>query len=204
MSKLDWKKHEPMIKAIVDLLHPLVEVAIHDLNTGTIVALYHNISQRKVGDPSPLHELGIETTDFPDYFPPYYKKNWDHRPLKCTSITLRNEKGKAIGLICINMDTSLFLDIQRMTEAFLKVEEGAENPIEQFGAGCEEQTKTLVEAYLKENHLSLSHLSREQKKDLIIHLYHKGILNYKSAAHFLSKYLKISRASIYNYIKTAI
>ncbi|MBS3902864.1 MAG: PAS domain-containing protein [Anaplasmataceae bacterium] len=196
-----WKQHEPMIQAIVELFSPFVEAAVHDLEKGKIVAIYHNISQRKIGDLSPLKELKVETKDFPDYFVPYYKKNWDGRPLKCTSITLRDTTGKAIGLICINVDTSFMQDAHRLLETFLKTTDKAENPIELFGAQCEEQATAMIQQYIDDKHLALNFLNREQKKELVQHLYHKGIFNYKNATFFISKKLKISRASIYNYIK---
>ncbi len=45
-----WINYEPLIKAIVELFHPFVEAAVHDLEKGKLVAIYHNMSQRKVGD----------------------------------------------------------------------------------------------------------------------------------------------------------
>jgi predicted transcriptional regulator YheO len=196
-----WKVYEPMVQAIVELFHPFVEAAVHDLEKGEIVALYHNISQRKVGDPSPLKELKVKTEEFPDYFDPYYKKNWDGRPLKCTSITIRNEKGKPVGLICLNVDTSVIQDAHRVFDMFLGTKTEAENPVEVYGSSCEEQAEAIIHQYLKEGHLSLIHLSREQKKDLVLHLYHKGIFNFKNAAPYVSTTLNISRASVYNYLK---
>lgn len=196
-----WKQHEPFIKAVVELFHPLVEAAVHDLEKGKIVAIYHNISQRKVGDASPLKELKISTEDFPDYFEPYYKENWDERPLKCTSITLRNQRGKAVGLICLNVDTSFIQNAHHLLESFLKTKKEAQNPVELFGAQCEDQVTAIVKHYLDEKHLSLNSLKREHKKEIVQQLYLKGIFNYKSAAPFIAKKLKISRASVYNYIK---
>lgn len=195
-----WKQYEPMIKAVVELFNPFIEAAVHDLEQGKLVAIYHNLSQRKVGDASPLKELKVITEDFPDYFAPYYKKNWDGRPLKCTSITIRDEKGKAIGLICFNVDTSFIQDAHKLLETFLKIKDDAENPIEIFGRQCEEQATAIIQQYLEEKHLSLNHLNRNQKKELVQHLYHKGIFNFKNAAPFIAKHLNISRASVYNYI----
>ncbi len=48
-----WKPFEPIIEAIVELFHPFVEVAVHDLEKGKIVALYNNLSRRAVGEASP-------------------------------------------------------------------------------------------------------------------------------------------------------
>ncbi len=196
-----WKNYEPMMKAIVELFHPFVEVAVHDLEQGTLVALYNNISRRKIGQPSPLKELHITSEKFPPYFAPYYKQNWDGRPLKCTSITLRNSKGKAIGLICINADVSLLHETQRVIETFLRIKDTSENPVEIFGGQAKSHIDALIEEYIHENKLSLAHLDREGKKRLVHHLYQKGSFNFKNAAPLIAKKLGSSRASIYNYIK---
>ncbi|CDZ81744.1 YheO-like PAS domain protein [Candidatus Rubidus massiliensis] len=192
----------PMIEASIQLFHPFVEIAVHDLNEGKIVALYHNISKRKVGDISPLHELNVETKQFPDFFNPYYKKNWDGRDLKCTSITVRDDKKHPIALICINVDTSFFQEAQKVFNSFLSIEQDAENPVEMFGGKFDEQIAQSIEHYLQENNLSINHLNRDQKKELVQFLYYKGIFNFKNAAPFVANYLKISRGSIYNHIKS--
>jgi D-arginine utilization repressor len=196
-----WKQYEPLLQALVELFHPFAEAAVHDLEKGIVVAIYHNLSQRKVGGPSPLKELKVDVQDFPDYFAPYNKENWDGRPLKCTSITLRNKKGKAVGLICINVDTSFMQDAHRLLEVFLKTKNEAKNPIEIFGAQCEDQAAAFIQNYLDEQNLSLKFLTREQKKEVVQQLFRKGIFNYKSAAPFIARKLNISRASVYNYIK---
>ncbi len=196
------KQYEPLVQAIVDLFHPFVEAAIHDLEQGKLVAIYHNLSQRNVGDPSPLKELKVNVQDFPDYFSPYYKQNWDGRPLKCTSITMRNKKGEPVGLICLNIDMSFFQDGYRLIETFLKTKDEAENPIEIFGSQCEEQAASVIQHYLEEKQLSLNHLNRDQKRELVQQLYRKGIFNFKNATPFIAKKLKTSRASVYNYIKS--
>ena len=131
--EVQWKQYEPIIQAIVELFHPFVEAAVHDLQQGKVVAIYHNISQRKVGDPSPLKELKVNVKDFPDYFCPYYKENWDGRPLKCTSITMRNKKGDPIGLICINIDPRVSQDGVRILYDFSKTKTEAANRIQLFG-----------------------------------------------------------------------
>lgn len=194
------KPYEPFIQGIVELFDPFVEAAVHDLKKGKIVALYHNLSKRKIGDISPLAELKVSIDEFPDYFPAYYKRNWDGRQLKCTSITIRDKGKKPVGLICFNVDVSFMQDTQRLLEIFLTLKTESENPIEMYGGSCEEQAENLIQKYLSENELHLSHLNRSHKQQLVQHLYHQGIFNFKNAVPFVSNYLKISRASIYNYI----
>lgn len=196
-----WKRYESLVQAIVELFHPFVEAAVHDLTSGKVVALFHNISQRKIGEASPLTELKVDIENFPDYFPPYAKKNWDGRPLKCISITIRDDLGKPVGLICFNADVSVIKDAHNLMSVFLKIEEQAENPIEVFGQQCEEQAIVVIQHYLDAKQLSQHHLNRDAKRELVQHLYHKGIFNFKNATPFIAKHLKISRASVYNYIK---
>jgi predicted transcriptional regulator YheO len=199
-----WKSYEPFIQAVVELFNPFVEAAVHDLEKGKVIAIYHNISQRKVGDPSPLRELKVDIDQFPKYFPPYYKQNFDGRPLKCTSITLRNARGHPVGLICINVDVSFFQQGQELFQKFLSIHKEAENPIEIFGGSFEEKVSSMMKLYLEEHHLQLLRLKREQKKELVQYLYRKGVFHFKNAPSFLAKQLHTSRASIYNYIKEIV
>lgn len=196
-----WKQYEPFIKAIVELFHPFVEAAVHDLEQGKLVAIYHNISQRQIGETSPLKQLKVPVKDFPAYFSPYYKKNWDGGSLKCTSITLRNKEGIPVGLICLNVDVRFFQEGHRILEAFLNSKAEAENPIEIFGSQFESHTNAMIQQYLDEKNLSLNQLNRNQKKELVQQLYRKGLFNFKNAVPFIGKKLKTSRASIYNYTK---
>lgn len=197
----ELKKYVPFIQGITDLLYPFVEGALHDLESGKVVALFNNISQRKIGEVTPLKELKIDLERFPAYFPPYYKSNYDGRKLKCISMTIRDAKKAPIGLICFNLDVSLFQDVESKLSALLQLKEEAENPIELFGGDWQDQVYSQINRYLKENNLTMSQLSRSQKKDLIQYLYAKGIFNYKNAGPFVADILKISRASLYNYVK---
>lgn len=198
----ELKKHISFIQGIVDLFHPFVEGVVHDLESGTLAAILNNISRRKIGDPTPLHELNIQTDNFPDYFPPYYKTNWDGRKLKCISMTIRDHKNMPIGLICFNFDIGLFQDVENKFSALLQLKKEASSPVELFGGNWQEQIRTQIDHYLKEHAQTLHQMGRSQKKNLIEYLYKKGIFNYKNAAAFISDNLGISRASLYNYMKS--
>ena len=60
------EKYFPIVQAVVELFHPYVEGAVHDLQTGKMVAIFNNFSKRKVGDKTPLKELKINTDKFRD------------------------------------------------------------------------------------------------------------------------------------------
>lgn len=198
------KTYLPIIEGIVSLFNPFVEAAVHDLSTGEIAALYNNISRRKVGDPSPLHELKMPVEKFPDVFDPYYKTNWDGRRLKCTSITVRDEKGRPIALICFNFDTTVFREIDLNLKTLLEVKQTAENPIELFNENWQQRVNDCITNYLKENNITLVVLSKEQKKEAVIRLYQHGLFNYRRAADYIAEKMNISRATVYNYLKEGV
>lgn len=192
----------PMVEGVVSLLHPYGEGAVHDLRSGKIVALYNNISKRKVGDPSPLTELGIEVKDFPDVFTPYYKTNWDGKKLKCTSVTIRDEAGTPIGLICINFDTSAFQFMNKQLQNFLGLlDKNGLNPIDQFGNDWQQQVRTFIDDYTRRHSVAAAAMEKEQKSELVAQMFHHGLFNYRDAAAYVAKELGVSRTTIYNYLR---
>lgn len=197
----ELEKHLLFIQGVVDLFYPFAEGALHDLKEGKVAALYNNISNRKVGDTTPLQEFNVDLDRFPDYFPPYYKTNWDGRQLKCISITVRDKEKRPIGLICFNLDVSLFQDIENRFSALLQLKGVGESPVELFGEDWQGQVHLQIDRYLKEHQLLLQRLSRDERRDLIQHLYAKGVFNFKHAAPFVADILGISRASLYNNMK---
>jgi len=191
-----------MVEGIVKLLHPFAEGAVHDLRSGKIVALYNNISKRKIGDPSVVTELGIDIKDFPDVFEPYYKTNWDGRQLKCTSITVRNEQGTPIGLVCINFDTTVFDTMNVQLGTFLTLQNQASlNPVEQFAVDWRKQVNEYINSYTVKNNVALTALNKNEKSALVKQLYVNGLFNYRDAASYIAKTLDVSRTTIYNYLK---
>lgn len=191
----------PLVESLTELFYPFAEVAIHDLKEGKILALYNNISCRHVGDPTPLKELKVEIDQLPDRFPPYIKENWDGRKLKCVSVTVRNSRRQPIGLVCINVDIAFFEQTRQLVDLFLEVPHQNKNPVEQGVENAEEQIHLLIQNFLKQENTSLLHITRNQKKELVHFLYHKGVFNLKNASNLVAQALKLSRATIYNYLK---
>ncbi len=200
MNKLPppFRPFLPMVEGITQLFSPFVEVAIHDLNTGKLIAVYNNVSKRKIGDKTPLELLKIDTDAFPDFFLPYLKESWDKRTFKCTSITVRDEKKKPIGLICYNFDISCFEQLQH----FLKLPQESENPVERFGGDYQEEIDRTLALILSEKGWVLNSLTSKEKRTVILELYHRGLFNYKNSVPYVSEQLKICRATVYNHLKS--
>lgn len=192
----------PFVEGVVKLFYPYVEGAIHDLQSGKVVALYNNLSRRKLGDPSAVTELGVEIKDFPDAFDPYYKTNWDGRKLKCVSVTIRDDTGFPIGLICLNFDTSVFETMNLQLDKLLGlVNKKGLNPVEQFGDNWQQQVLDFIDAYAREYNVAVAAMSKQQKADLVCDMYDHALFNYRDAASYIAQQLDVSRTTIYNYLK---
>lgn len=193
----------PFLEGVVKLFYPYAEGAVHDLQQGKVVALFNNISKRQVGDPSAVTELGIEVKDFPDVFEPYYKTNWDGKALKCVSITIRDETSVPVGLVCVNLDTSVFQNMHLQLDKLLSLANSSSlNPVEQFGTNWQQQVLAFIDDYVVKHNVSVSAMSKGQKAALVCEMYDHALFNYRDAASYVARQLGVSRTTIYNYLKT--
>lgn len=186
-------------EAVSILLSPHAEVVLHDLKTGLITAIYNNFSKRKIGDESLLEELK-DYDEFPNVFPVYLKTNWDGRKIKSISSTLRDKKGKAIGLLCINLDLSKWDECYQFLGTWLN-NMTQPPPPELFKDDWREKINSYVSAYLAREGTSLKLLDKEKKKNLVLALHREGAFKAKNSAHYIADVLDLSRATIYNYLK---
>lgn len=196
--KKEFIPYLPIAEAICQLLYPHAEVVIHDIKTDSIAAIFNNFSKRKVGDESLLEETK-NSEEYPDVFSPYFKINWDGKKIRATSATLRNKEGKVIGLLCINLDVSKWEEMHQFISQLIQ-------PISQkqpeilFKDDWREKINVYVSAYLKQEGISLQALTRDAKKELILALHREGAFKAKNAASYIADVLKLSRATVYNYL----
>ncbi len=186
-------------EAINLLLYPHAEVILHDLDSGLIAAIYNNFSKRKIGDESLLEEIE-SYKELPNVFPVYLKTNWDGRKIKSISSTLRDQKGKAIGLLCINLDLSKWEEFHHFVESWLNNATQSQ-PEELFKDDWREKINAYVANYLARERTTLKQLNREEKKALVLSLHKEGAFKAKNAANYVGDVLDLSRATIYNYLK---
>jgi len=194
----DLVPYRPIAEAISLLLFPHAEVVIHNLKTGCIEAIFNNLSKRAIGDDSLLDEIK-QLSDTQNVFPPYFKSNWDGRKIKSVTAVLRNPHGKAIGLLCINLDISKFEEMQLFILDLIKPAE--EKPNFLFKNDWKEKINIYVSSYLKQHALRLESLNKAEKKKLLLALHEEGAFNTKNAASYVADVLQISRATVYNYLK---
>ena len=201
--KSELKQAIPMAQAFARLLHPFAEVVIHDLEKDQIEEIYNPFSGREPGDDSYLDRWDFTVDPQESVIGPYEKINFDGRKLKSISIVIRDNQQKAIGFLCVNMDTSVFEKYRSTLDVFLQNNDNTISEATQslFKDDLYEQINMFVQSYCREQHLSLEALTREDKKSLVLKLKEKGAFNGKNATNYIARILGISRATVYNYIK---
>lgn len=186
-------------QAIERLLHPHAEVVVHDIQQNQIVAIYNPFSKRRSGNSS-MFTKEEEMATLENCIGPYEKINWDGRKLKSVSSVICDENNEAVGMLCINLDISLFEKIDKFISEFIRVDQLTPQPAPLFKDDWQERINNYVHQYLNKYHLSLETLNRQEKKKLIEHLYQIGAFNGKHSAKYVAQIIKVSRATVYNYL----
>jgi len=194
MSNL--KHFEPIAEAIAKLLYPFAEVVLHDIRANRIAAIFNNFSRRSVGDDSLISDAeGLDQG--PGFHGPFPKRGFDGRRMKYVTSVLRNDAGEALGLLCVNMDLAPF---QAMEDTILKImatDKDSSSLDASFEDDWQERISGFVHEYLQDRRLTLSSLTRDERKNLVGALKEAGAFRAPNAAAFAASVLGVSRATVY-------
>jgi predicted transcriptional regulator YheO len=192
--------HLPLCEAVVALLHPLAEVAVHDIRRDQIVAIWNPISRHQVGDRS-------RTEGLPEYredarvIGPYSKVLADGRAITSVSVVLRNAKGVKRGLLCIDFDRSPLDGMIELLTRFAAPPQ--ERPREVRDRDWREHIDLLVDDECRKVHLRRDRLTRGQRLALVRLIDERGLFATRSAAVHVARALGVSRTTVYSLLKEA-
>ena len=194
---VNLKLYEPIAQGIVQLLHPFAEVVIHDIRENRIVSIHNGFSKRKPGDDSMiLDREGIERG--PDVFGPFRKAESRRSSIKYVSIKIKDDDGRGVGLMCVNLDLSAFSDLQRSVSALLAPLENS-GPLDVlFDDDWQGRITLFVKEALQRKNRTLTGLTREERTQLVGELQDAGAFRSTNAHQFVANTLGVSRATVYN------
>ena len=192
-------RYRHVADGIAALFHPHVEVVIHDLATETVAYIAANVSKRSIGDESALQEIAFDPTE--NVIGPYEKTNWDGARIRSISIVVRDDDGRAYGVLCINANFSVFDRAKAALSLLLESPVDLSQPEKLFRDDWQERINTFLQDWLNERGLVLTSLSRQLKRELIEALYAAGAFKGRSAAPYVANILGVARATIFNHLK---
>lgn len=199
MKGLDLYK--PVAESISELLYPFAEVVIHNLETNCIEAIFNNKSKRKCGDDSNIDDVHSFDSGPDCLGGPFLKEGFYGRNVKYTTSVLRDQTGKAIGLMCINFDLEPMQSIQNVFSMFMSNHNDSTQIDQLFHDDWKERIQSFVVEYLKQKNRAPDQLTKQERITLVKALIEAGAFKARKAPEFTAKVLGVTRATIYNYIK---
>ena len=179
---------------------PFCEVVVHDLLDAehAIVAIHNNLSGRFEGEPAT--ELGlarIADERYPQVIANYANQFADGRPVKSTSIGIKDSSGRYVAALCLNIDLTLFGALQNVLGRFMNTDAaaGIKESLEPLGADAIRQHIDQFSARLGTIPRALK---TEDRRMLMRELKQSGSMEVRRAMEIVALHLGVSRATVYN------
>lgn len=189
----------PVGQALAALLAPHGEIALHDLASDTIVALWNPLSGRRVGDPSLIDELGPLGSDGP--IGPYPTTLPDGRRVTAVSAVVPDAEGRPRGLLCVNVDRTALDAVAALATTWLVPT--VEPPAPLLRHDWRELIGRRVGAFCAERGLRPAALDAASRLELVGLLDGEGLFAVRRAADLVAGALGVSRATVYADLKTS-
>ncbi|GHV11152.1 hypothetical protein FACS189491_01880 [Spirochaetia bacterium] len=196
--------YKNVVDALGAYLGEAFEIVLHqldDLDHSLIKAVNGFHSGR--GEGAPITDLALSLLEDinknqSELFRTYYSKSKYGKPVKSVTTVICGEKGRAIGLLCINMylDSPLSTLLQPFTFSDTK-----DYIHESYINDSEELIHQTLEKIRKEVERDVSVLASQKNKEIVTILYHQGIFKLKNAVKIISEKLGISRNTVYLHIR---
>ncbi|MFJ5295958.1 transcriptional regulator [Pseudomonas sp. NPDC088368] len=188
-------------EGLAETFAPFCEVVVHDLKDAehSIQAIHNNLSGRQPGDPTT--ELGlarIADPEYPEIIANYANRFPDGRQAKSTSIGIKNESGQYVAALCLNLDLTLFQNLQSAMAQFTRVEAKVDESLDTGSADSIRERIDQFAASLASSPRALKTLERRQ---LLQALKEAGYLDIRKSMEVVAQHLGVSRAAAYSYIK---
>ncbi len=195
----------PVLDGLANYLSSCYELVLHSLEDfdHSVICIYNGEhTGRKVG--APITDLALkmleQIEDGHDDSVVYFSRNAKGEPLKSTTLAIRGEGNKVIGLLCINMYMNVpFIDLMNSY-----VPDSALNS-HSFTETYTQNPDELIESTLEEEKLSVlsdsTILPSNKNKIIIERLYDKGIFQLKDSVIKVEKLMGISKNTIYMHIR---
>lgn len=192
------------------------EVVLHDLSLlpNSIVALYGDVTGRRVGDPATGIRLRRDADGALRGEEAYETLLPDGRLIRTTTVLIHDVQGTPVAALCVTSDLSTWVSLQHLTEAMVG---GIIDPHPHSGhAVVEEDTAQAAEEHHTENVEELSHhileeaigsvgvpvelMKKRHKIHVVRELKAQGMFLLRDGIDIAAHALHVSRFTIYNYL----
>ncbi len=204
------------------------EVVLHDLSSRdfAIIAIANgHISGRKAGGPltnAAMHMLSSRAYEKSDFLCNYKGMAENGHVLRSSTMFIRDEDGKPIGLLCINFDDYRYKELQEKLVSIVHPAAFLEGPPAKSLSAPEEadappskaaqpilesfsmDIPALMQKMFDDATVSLTtpidRLNQYERRDIVKQLNEQGLFQLKGAVSFVARKFSCSNATIYRYL----
>ena len=159
--------------------------------------------------PTGLAFLRDEKVTKQDYIANYYGSTVEGRPVRSSTFFIRNRRNKIIGTLCVNVDISQYMTVNRILDKLIYAEQPGGNintdyPSylnESFPRTLDEHIDQTIADYEIQSGHSLSEFSVNDNIAVIEELQKQGLFSIKGSVKVVASVLKISQPSVYRYLE---
>ena len=194
---------------IADTFGDHCEVILHDFSIpqNSVVYIRNNVvTNRQVGQSFTeyfVKDVLLSRKFRDDVSSNYIMKGANGQTIKSSTVLIRDQSGKVIGSLCVNIDISYMKDLMEKFVSMLGIEEPEEEPKEDKEEiavlpNIQEIVDDIIEHTI--GNQNIDEMSRDQKINLIRFMNDKGLFLIKGAADKVAERMNISKVTVYSYL----
>ncbi|MGG4193218.1 PAS domain-containing protein [Paenibacillus jamilae] len=200
------ESYDAVVEGLANYLGPASEIVLHSLedyqHSVVKIANGHHTG-RELGAPITNIALQmlqeIEQSNGKQSLS-YFTRSKNNRQMKSSTIAIRGDSGKIIGLLCINMNIDeSFSDV---LQTFLpQPDMEARGQSEHFASSVEDMIQETIERTIEEVDASPDISYANRNKHIIGLLHERGVFNLRDAVTLVSNALKITKHTVYLHLR---
>lgn len=196
-----------LAEAIVSMFGRNCEVAVHDLSRpgNTLIYIAGNVTSRNMNAPADdlLKKTLCDEPEAHQDLHNYTTISQDGRPLKTTTLFLRDNDGKLFAAFCIYLDTTDFFNAAQTLAPFTGTGKTGENQaVDPLALPAVETIESLFSHNLVEIGRQPATMTTQEKIRLVSLLEEQGVFQMKGSVNRIAELCGVSKYTIYNYLKT--
>ncbi|WP_028864521.1 helix-turn-helix transcriptional regulator [Psychromonas aquimarina] len=194
---------ENVVDGIARMYGEYTEVVLHslDINSPSVLKIANgHVTDRETGAPITNIAL-LKLKDGKDVSDSYMTKSATGKTLRSITTIVRNPKGKAIGLLCINVDMDA--PMQSFLKTMFPLDFGGEpsNSPETFAKDIDETVTSTIDVVRNEVLDNPAISPSKRNREVVTRLHELGIFKYKNSILSAAKILGVSRDTVYLYLR---
>ncbi len=210
------QKFIPLVDFLGQAMGPNCEVVLHDLTDPehSIIAIANgNISGRKVGGPTTdlvlkVMQEGLEGGKA--YITNYQARNVNNIICRSSSLFIRDESNRIVGVLCVNVDVSRFVEVKKLLDLLIGCEppqvqdrtdaETGGDVFENLHSSVDDVLTAIIDGVLGKYEVSPDRMSVEEKMAVVKALSESGLFLLKGGVSELARRMQLSEPTIYRYL----